>query len=168
MLFCANAGDSRAVLSRGGAAIALSEDHKPNRKDEERRIREAGGEVVEMEGIWRVKGGAPRGGQPSYLSTSRGIGDLWHKVPNKFITAEPDVKEMACDYDDEFICIASDGVFDVLDNQAVIDLIRDQLAQGSDATRAAEALVKASMDKGSEDNLTALVVRFGWAGGGAP
>ena len=33
---CANAGDSRAVLCRGGAAVALSDDHKPRNPIENR------------------------------------------------------------------------------------------------------------------------------------
>lgn len=38
-IFCANAGDSRAVLCTGGkTAIGLSEDHKPNNQGERNRI----------------------------------------------------------------------------------------------------------------------------------
>ncbi|CAL5407943.1 hypothetical protein CsSME_00029350 [Camellia sinensis var. sinensis] len=39
-------GDSRAVLSRGGVAISLSNDHKPDRRDELERIKGAGGRVI--------------------------------------------------------------------------------------------------------------------------
>ena len=42
-LFCANAGDSRCVLSRAGVAVPLSYDHKPDNPGEERRIVRAGG-----------------------------------------------------------------------------------------------------------------------------
>jgi len=121
-----------------------------------------------MDGIWRVKGSAPRGGQASYLATSRGIGDLWHKEPLRVVTSEPEVKVMPCAYEDEFLCIASDGVWDVLDNQACVDIIRGVLKEGADATSAAEAVVKASLAKGSEDNITALVVRFGWMDSSGP
>jgi len=41
----ANVGDSRAVLSHDGKAVALSRDHKPNRPDEMARIKRAGGVV---------------------------------------------------------------------------------------------------------------------------
>lgn len=48
-----------------GAAIALSEDHKPNRTDERNRIEAAGGVVV-WAGTWRVGG---------VLAVSRAFGD---------------------------------------------------------------------------------------------
>lgn len=40
-IYCANAGDSRAVLSRKAKAVGLSEDHKPNVAEEEARINKA-------------------------------------------------------------------------------------------------------------------------------
>jgi protein phosphatase PTC1 len=45
-LYCANVGDSRAVLCRNGQAVPLSYDHKPSRPDEKERIQAAGGNVV--------------------------------------------------------------------------------------------------------------------------
>ena len=38
VLYTANAGDSRAVLSRDGLAVPLSEDHKPSQDKELQRI----------------------------------------------------------------------------------------------------------------------------------
>lgn len=37
-LVVSNAGDCRAVMSRGGAAEALTSDHRPSREDERARI----------------------------------------------------------------------------------------------------------------------------------
>eukprot|EP01103_Thecamoeba_quadrilineata_P008562 TRINITY_DN1829_c0_g1_i1.p1 TRINITY_DN1829_c0_g1~~TRINITY_DN1829_c0_g1_i1.p1 ORF type:complete len:513 (-),score=93.01 TRINITY_DN1829_c0_g1_i1:4-1542(-) len=48
-LIVANAGDSRAVLSRGGKAVDLSKDHRPDREDERKRVEQAGGWVVSQE-----------------------------------------------------------------------------------------------------------------------
>lgn len=67
-LYVANAGDSRAVLCRAGAAIDLSVDHKPEDPEEKARINAAGG-VVTQEG--RVNDG---------LNLSRAIGDHVYKV----------------------------------------------------------------------------------------
>lgn len=44
-LWCANAGDSRAVVSRAGQAVPLSSDHKPDAPNEQARIIAAGGFV---------------------------------------------------------------------------------------------------------------------------
>lgn len=45
-LFVANVGDSRAVLSRRGTALDLSNDHKPEDPVELARITGAGGRVT--------------------------------------------------------------------------------------------------------------------------
>lgn len=72
-LWVANAGDSRAVLCRGGQALALSEDHKPQSETERNRITAAGGFVSDV-------GGVSRWGSPC-LSALRG--GLWAASGNE-------------------------------------------------------------------------------------
>lgn len=47
------------------------------------------------------------------LAMSRAIGDLFLKP---YVSAEPDIRSVPLQSDDEFFVIASDGVFDVFDN----------------------------------------------------
>jgi serine/threonine protein phosphatase PrpC len=65
-ILCANAGDSRAVLSKKGKVKDLSVDHKPDTPSEKRRIERANGFVEES----RVNG---------MLALSRSIGDFEYK-----------------------------------------------------------------------------------------
>ena len=68
-IICANAGDSRCVLSVDGRALEMSEDHKPELPTEKARIERAGGFVEDN----RVKG---------VLNLSRSLGDLEYKQDN--------------------------------------------------------------------------------------
>jgi serine/threonine protein phosphatase PrpC len=65
-IICANAGDSRTVLSRGGRAQDMSEDHKPDNPGELARIQRSGGFVEDG----RVNG---------MLALSRALGDFEYK-----------------------------------------------------------------------------------------
>ncbi|KAE8722467.1 putative protein phosphatase 2C 8 [Hibiscus syriacus] len=103
-LVVANCGDSRAVLSRGGVAMALSFDHKPDRPDELERVEAAGGRVVNWNGH-RVLG---------VLATSRSIGDECLKP---FVSCKPDVTVTEVTDGDEFFVLASDGLWDVVSNE---------------------------------------------------
>ena len=122
-IFVANAGDSRAVLCRRGVAVNLTEDHKPTHPDERCRIQDAGGIVV----YGRVNGN---------LNLSRSIGDLAFKnetqlIPEKqIITANPDIFHRVIDTEqDEFIVIACDGIWEVMDSQSVCDFIKPKLRE---------------------------------------
>lgn len=44
-LYTAHAGDSGAILARGGKAARLTFDHRPDVPEEARRIQEAGGRI---------------------------------------------------------------------------------------------------------------------------
>lgn len=64
VILCCNVGDSRAVLSRAGNAIALSQDHKATREDERARIEAAGGyvhctELIALLGMHRARHALP-------------------------------------------------------------------------------------------------------------
>lgn len=125
VIVCANAGDSRAVLCRGGRAIPLSQDHKPNNPEERTRIKKAGGRVIQFPAnVYRVNG---------KLNLSRSIGDLRYKqnpglTPDEqMISATPDVRVEPRQQQDEFLVIACDGIWDVMRNQEVVDFIRQRL-----------------------------------------
>merc|ERR1712187_432072 len=89
-----NVGDSRAVLCRSQGSqlstVRLSDDHKPGRADERRRIESKGG-VVDMQGVWRVftPGPANFGGRSVLwgLAVSRAFGDLLMKEPQSYSCA---------------------------------------------------------------------------------
>jgi protein phosphatase PTC1 len=94
VLYCANAGDARGVLCRGGKAIRLTYDHKGSDKQEAKRIMDAGGFV--MSG--RVNG---------VLAVTRSLGDSSMK---EFVVGAPYTTETELSDEDEFIILACDGV----------------------------------------------------------
>lgn len=65
-----------------------------------------------------------------------------------------------------FVVLASDGVWDVLDDQIAVDLVWDLLGSAQDPRRgvagvlqeAAQLVVQAAKDRGSTDNLTCLIL----------
>ncbi|KAF9899443.1 Protein phosphatase 2C 2, partial [Linnemannia zychae] len=102
ILYVGNVGDSRAVLSRDGAAVAMSVDHKPANIDESMRIMFNGGYVENG----RVNG---------LLATSRALGDFGFKSADtldpgeQIVIATPDIVERVLSDQDEFLVLACDG-----------------------------------------------------------
>eukprot|EP00798_Chlamydomonas_sp_ICE-L_P017078 gene17078-23373_t len=150
----ANSGDSRAVISRGGKAFPLSQDHSPERKDEQERVKAAGGHISNYRGV-RVMG---------VLAMTRAIGDKslrrYGVIPN------PDVCSVSITAQDELLVLASDGLWDKFGNQEACDIARYCLnkakAKGAKpdvASRiAAKILMSIALERGSRDNITVIVV----------
>lgn len=122
-IYCANSGDSRAVLCEDGKAVPLSFDHKPDNEGEKKRIEAADGFVQ----FSRTNG---------VLSLSRAIGDFDYKTNDKLgpekqiITAFPDVSQTPITEKTEFIITACDGIWDCLSNEEAVDRIRNEISQG--------------------------------------
>ncbi|CAI0464648.1 unnamed protein product [Linum tenue] len=106
-----NLGDCRAVLCKGGVAEALTIDHRAEREDERQRIENKGGYVEFHRGAWRVHG---------ILSVSRSIGDSHLK---EWVLAEPDTNILHLTPDMEFLVLASDGLWEVVENQEAVDIV---------------------------------------------
>ncbi|KZV31765.1 hypothetical protein F511_00569 [Dorcoceras hygrometricum] len=153
-LVVANCGDSRAVLCRGGAAVPLSMDHKPDRPDEKQRIEAAGGNIVNWNG-WRVQG---------VLATSRSLGDYSLKP---YVISEPEVMITKRTESDDFLVIATDGLWDVLCNRVVCQVVKNSLGgrieprpHETGASAAAAALAELAISRGSGDNISIIVVKL--------
>ncbi|KAL6320768.1 hypothetical protein AAG906_008768 [Vitis piasezkii] len=142
-LYVANVGDSRAVISKAGKAIPLSEDHKPNRSDERKRIENAGG-VVMWAGTWRVGG---------VLAMSRAFGN---RMLKQYVVAEPEIQDQEVDEELELLVLASDGLWDVVPNEDAIALARTE----EEPEAGARKLTETAFTRGSADNITCIVVRF--------
>jgi serine/threonine protein phosphatase PrpC len=146
MLLVANAGDSRAVLSRGGRAIGLSRQHTAELPDERARIEAAGGKVVSRGGSWRVGDAA--------LQVTRALGDFDLKASDG-VTAEPEVVEVPLQEDDQFLILASDGLWDVVSDQEAVGLVMDTV---KDPSLCAKRLVLEAMSRSSQDNVSIAII----------
>ncbi|KAL2921919.1 putative protein phosphatase 2C 76 [Bienertia sinuspersici] len=157
-LYVANVGDSRTIISKAGKVIPLSEDHKPNRQDERKRIEGAGG-VVMWAGTWRVGG---------VLAMSRAFGN---RMLKQFVVAEPEIQivgnfqdEQVINEELELLVLASDGLWDVVPNE---DAISIAWAEG-EPDAAAGKLTETAFTRGSADNITCIVVKFHHDKAGGP
>eukprot|EP00920_Eleutheroschizon_duboscqi_P002739 GHVT01006333.1.p1 GENE.GHVT01006333.1~~GHVT01006333.1.p1 ORF type:complete len:604 (+),score=86.30 GHVT01006333.1:372-2183(+) len=119
MLFVANLGDSRGVLSRLGRAMPLTEDHTGRSAVEKARVKAAGGTFDD--------GGYLAGA----VGVCRAFGDFDLKVGTKLrgLTWEPDVYVHQLKREDEFLLLASDGIYESLTSQEAVSAARAGLRQ---------------------------------------
>lgn len=118
-LYCANVGDSRAILIRAdGTTLALSRDHKPDDPEESKVILDAGGRIdsyrdklgnqVGPMRVWLKYEDSPG------LAMSRSFGDSM--ACRAGVHAVPEIKMFEVSAEDKVIILASDGVWEFLDN----------------------------------------------------
>ena len=155
-IVCANAGDSRATMSKINKPIAipLSSDHKPTNFEEKIRIEAAGGSVVNK----RVD---------DNLAVSRGFGDFEFKMDKskgpegQKVSCIPEFKICTRCTDDEWIILACDGLWDVCSNERAIELVREIGDSGSNTiVNIAEKMCDKALELDSNDNISVIVVKL--------
>ena len=164
-IICANVGDSRAIMVKGDKAIPLSFDQKPDDPEESKRIKENGGEISQYEedgeksGPFRVwqKGEAYPG-----IAMSRSIGDF---IASKLgVIPEPKFIEEKIDKDTKFIVVASDGIWEFLDNDTVKNMVMPYYEK-NDPAGACKELIKKSTEFWNQedivvDDITVVIAFF--------
>ena len=155
-IICANVGDSRAILvkgEKGKTIIPLSVDQKPDSPEEKKRIELAGGEVAQYEddgeksGPFRVwaKGEAYPG-----IAMSRSIGDF--VASSLGVIPEPICFEETIDKDTKFIILASDGIWEFLNNKKVVNIVWP-FYEKKDPEGACKALIKEATDWWNKEDI---------------
>ncbi|KAG7343758.1 serinethreonine phosphatase [Nitzschia inconspicua] len=157
-ILAANIGDSRAVLCRKDTAWDLTRDHKPNDPIEKQRIESIGGSVIwcgdvdfyghpiEERGIYRVNG---------ILALSRAIGD---RSERPHVTATPDMVAVDVEEGDDFVVLATDGLWDVMDSAEAVEYVKFVLESGLSKEKVASQMVQEALRRGTYDNITVLII----------
>ena len=169
-LITANVGDSRIILGKFNQeknkweSADLTRDHKPSLQEEEKRILSKGGRIEPMRDEDNSFIGPPRVWLKDQdypgLAMSRSFGDrVAHSVG---VSEIPEIKEYKFCKEDKFFVVASDGLFEFISSQNIVEIIKDYYLSG-DIVGCCEYLYELSRDKWMKeeevvDDITMILV----------
>ncbi|XP_024970166.1 probable protein phosphatase 2C 33 [Cynara cardunculus var. scolymus] len=145
-LIIGNVGDSRAILCTRDkkdslVAVQLTVDLKPNIPAEAERIRKCKGRVFalqdepEVTRVWLPNNDSPG------LAMARAFGDFCLK--DFGLISVPDIFYRRLTENDQFIVLATDGVWDVLTNKEVVDIVASAETRSCAARSVVQSAVRA-------------------------
>lgn len=149
-MLVAHVGDTRILLcsTSTGEAVPLTTNHHPSSPVESNRLRRyAATFVTDSFGEERISG----------LANTRAFGDISSKRIG--VSAEPEIKRIdvgPAEY--SFMVLMSDGVSGTLDDQEVVDIVKEAKTPEQAARDVVTFATEVSQDG---DNATCLVVRMG-------
>lgn len=154
LIHIVNIGDSRCIIGNSKNLVKLAtRDHKPSAPKELKRIYANGGAITNVD-TPRVYINQNVGG----LAISRVLGDVHYKGKN-IVIANPDIYVRTKLDKDEFIILASDGLWDVVSNKEAIKFVNDRIDLMCFKSIAKE-LVEYAYMKGSGDNISVIVCKL--------
>jgi serine/threonine protein phosphatase PrpC len=141
ILYCINIGDTRCILTQKNCSRKISYDDLANDKYEINRINNGGGLI--MNG--RVSG---------KLMVTRSFGD-WEQKSFGVISS-PHITKIEINGEHKYVIMASDGVWDVLDDLEVYSLS----LEAENSKELCNEIVNNSLEKGSKDNISCFVIKL--------
>ncbi len=197
-LVCANVGDSRAIMASYKSprdiknvqlppefaslpenekiwlALPLSRDHKPDDEEEYKRIMDANGrvepfkeptgEAVGPYRVWLKDENVPG------LAMSRSLGDKVASLVG--VVSEPEIYETVITKDDKFVILASDGIWEFLPNDQVVEMVvpfwEANNPEGACDKLISEAVYHWQNEDEVIDDITLIVIFLSLPDGAAP
>jgi serine/threonine protein phosphatase PrpC len=171
-IICVNLGDSRASLFRYENGLYycrnLSRDHKPSEPDESKRIVNNGGRVkkcydeehkrfIGPDRVWMKNKEEPG------LAMTRSLGDkIAHNIG---VIDEPEFKTFTYDGTEKFIILASDGLWEYVNGDQCINIVKPFYEESKDSKEAVLALTKEAFKKWKRkevaiDDITVILIFF--------
>ena len=177
-IICSNVGDSRAILVKRKIYlnnndninkyefIELSHDHKPNNKEERERIEKLGGEVSQEYFIGKGEEGPTgpfrvwcKGYDYPGIAISRSIGDKIAELIG--VISEPDILEFDIDDNCKYIIMGSDGLFDYLSNNEIMNIAKPFLMKNNPDKACIDVVEKASkLFKEKEERIDDITINI--------
>ncbi|KAM3583517.1 cysteinyl-tRNA synthetase [Umbelopsis sp. WA50703] len=143
-LYVANVGDALAVISRNnGQAYEITQKHIPLNPSEISRIRAAGGYVSNSDAL------------NGELNVSRSFGHF-RLIP--VVNANPYISTIDLTEEDEFVIMASKGLWERMPYQSAVDIAR---TEREDLMLAAQKLRDFAITYGADDNIMVMVIGVG-------
>ena len=142
-----NLGDCRlTIVNKNDTYEQITIDHKPDDKIEAKRINDIGGEIYkDSEGVYRI----------GNLSLSRAFGD-GDNAP--YISHVPDIYTIKITKQNEFIVMACDGLWDVIENNELYKLLKEY--QTKKIVNYASKLATEALERGSTDNISIIILEL--------
>ena len=140
-ILCANVGDSKAYLITKTEMKLITKDHKCNDSNEVKRIRDSGG-IVFRERVFGT------------LMLTRSFGD---KEMKKYgVLSTPDIFVKNIDDNDLFAIIASDGVWDVVEEDEIFKMTKDKISSNDFSKK----IVDLAKERDTHDNISCIVIKL--------
>jgi len=166
-IFCANVGDSRAMIGRSMSYLPLSRDHELQNQIERARVEGAGGTVDED------------GYVNETVNMTRCLGDRMGKFRevdgfysrNYALASAPEIKMISITETHQFLLLCCDGLFeskDIFTNASICSRARELLKQGDSEKKVAKKLCSEAIERGSGDNVSVMLVLLNSALGNGP
>lgn len=149
-------GDCRAVLNHDGLGLQVSMEHKAVYRRELERVERKFSDKL----LYLVEGGPQQRTYPVIRTLTMGPSRSFGDGNDSVLIPKPEFCRFVPSKEDQFLILASDGVWDVISNQELVNMIGDLKKPGIGDEDCLKRMLQEAVRRDSDDNITIVMVRF--------